>query len=202
MYSLPPLPYAHDALQPVIGELTMQTHHGKHHARYVNVTNEIVGNSTQALEDVVRKAHQGNEAKLFNNAAQAWNHAFFWESMTPSPAAPAGALLAAIDGAFGSLEGLKKEFVAKGAAQFGSGWAWLVSQGGKLAVTTTHDAGVPWLADGVVPLLVCDVWEHAYYLDYRNERDRFLSTWFDKLANWGFAAKQLAGERYHFPKPA
>lgn len=202
MYSLPPLPYAHDALEPVIGVLTMQTHHDKHHARYVNVTNEIVGKTTQPLEEVVNKAHQGGDTKLFNNAAQAWNHAFFWESMAPAPKAASGALLAAINAAFGSLEGLKKEFVTKGAAQFGSGWVWLVAEGGALKVTTTHDAGLPWLGSSAVPLLVCDVWEHAYYLDYRNERDRFLGTWFDKLANWDFAARQLAGDCYQYPRPA
>lgn len=203
MYKLPDLPYAHNALEPVIGVTTMQTHHGKHHARYVNVTNEIVGETNVALEDLIAKARREGETKLFNNAAQAWNHAFFWECMTPAPAAPAGDLAKAIDASFGSLEELKKQFVAKGAAQFGSGWVWVLAKGGKLEVQSSHDAGQPWLdAQGSAPVLVCDVWEHAYYLDYKNERDRFLGTWFDKLANWKFAAAQLVeATRYRYPAP-
>lgn len=204
MYRLPDLPYAHNALEPVIGTTTMQTHHGKHHARYVNVTNEIVGQTTVALEDLIVEAHRDGEAKLFNNAAQAWNHAFFWESMTPKPGAPSGEIAKAIATSFGSHEELRKQFVAKGAAQFGSGWAWLMAKDGKLEVVTSHDAGQPWLdGSGSFPVLVCDVWEHAYYLDYKNERDRFLGTWFDKLANWDFAAAQLAGGsgRYRYPAP-
>jgi Fe-Mn family superoxide dismutase len=201
MYTLPPLPYAHSALEPLIGTLTLQTHHGKHHQRYVTVMNEVAGTSPLSLEDLIADAKKRSDTKLFNNAAQAWNHAFFWESMTPNYAAPAGAVQAAIDAAFGNLEGLKKEFVTKGVGQFGSGWVWLVANDGKLQVVTTHDADLPWLGTSAVPLLVCDVWEHAYYLDYRNERDRFLGTWFDKLANWNFAAKQLAGGagRYRYP---
>ncbi len=204
MYALPPLPYAHDALEPVIGTVTMQTHHGKHHQRYVTVMNEIAGDSKLPLEELIADAKKRGDNKLFNNSAQAWNHAFFWESMTPKPAPPAGAVKEAIGGAFGGLEGLRKEFIAKGAAQFGSGWTWLVASDGKLQVVTTHDADLPWLGSAAAPLLVCDVWEHAYYLDYRNERDRFLGTWFDKLANWDFAAKQLAGGagRYRYPAPA
>jgi superoxide dismutase, Fe-Mn family len=204
MYPLPPLPYAHDALEPVIGTVTMQTHHGKHHQRYVTVMNENAGDSRLPLEELIADAKKRGDNKLFNNAAQAWNHAFFWESMTPESTAPAGALKEAISEAFGGLEGLKKEFVTTGVAQFGSGWTWLLVNDGKLQVATSHDADLPWLGSSAVPMLVCDVWEHAYYLDYRNERDRFLGTWFDKLANWDFAAKQLAGGagRYRHPAPA
>lgn len=204
MYKLPPLPYAHDALEPVIGTVTMQTHHGKHHQRYVTVMNEIAGDSKLPLEDLIADAKKRDDTKLFNNAAQAWNHAFFWESMAPKPAAPAGAVQKAIEAAFGGLEPLKKEFVTKGAAQFGSGWVWITSNDGKLQVVTTHDADLPWLGSSAVPVLVCDVWEHAYYLDYRNERDRFLATWFDKLANWEFAGRQLGdgSSRYRYPPPA
>lgn len=203
MYVLPPLPYSHDALAPVIGELTMKTHHGKHHQRYVTVINEMAGKGALPLEQLIAQAHEREDAKLFNNAAQAWNHAFFWESMQPAPEAPAGELLQAIGAAFGGLDGLRKEFVAKGAAQFGSGWVWLVSDAGTIQVVTTHDAGLPWLNSKLVPLLVCDVWEHAYYLDYRNERDRFLGAFFDKLGNWSFAAQQFAGgtARYRYPQP-
>lgn len=209
MYLLPPLPYDAAALRPVIGEETMQTHHGKHHARYVKVVNDLLGESagTRPLEDVIADAHERGERKLFNNAAQAWNHAFFWECMAPEATAPEGPLQQAIDGAFGNLGALKDLFVAEGAAHFGSGWVWLVAAKGKLSVVSTHDADQPWLATGGTPLLVCDLWEHAYYLDYKNERDRFLRAWFDKLANWDFAGAQHAaaarGEAgYRYPLAA
>lgn len=204
MYRLPPLPYELDALAPVIGAETMRTHHGKHHARYVEVVNDIAGAATPPLEDLVAEARRRGDSKLFNNAAQAWNHAFFWESMTPKPAAPAGELARAIDSSFGGHARLRQEFVAKGSAQFGSGWVWLIAAGGKLEVVTSHDADQPWLGTLGVPLLLCDVWEHAYYLDYKNERGRFLEAWFDKLANWSFAAAQLAGGagRFRYPPPA
>ncbi len=203
MYHLPPLPYDLDALVPVIGAETMRVHYGKHHARYVQVTNDLVGDASQPLEDVIVEARRRGDTKLYNNAAQAWNHAFFWESMTFEWTAPEGDLLQAIEAGFGSRANLKEQFVAKGAAQFGSGWVWLVAAAGKLEVLTSHDAGQPWLDGAGVPLLVCDVWEHAYYLDYKNERDRFLGTWFDRLANWSFAAAQLrgaaSGPLYRYP---
>jgi Fe-Mn family superoxide dismutase len=194
MYLLPPLPYDADALRPVIGVETMQTHHGKHHARYVRVVNELLGEAagTRPLEDVIAEAHARGDRKLFNNAAQAWNHAFFWESMTPLASAPAAALTTAIDSSFGNLGALKDLFVAEGAAHFGSGWVWLMAHKGKLQVVSTHDAEQPWLGTGGTPLLVCDLWEHAYYLDYKNERDRFLRAWFDRLASWDFASAQHA----------
>jgi Fe-Mn family superoxide dismutase len=205
MYPLSPLPYEHDALQPVIGAETMQTHHGKHHAKYVEVVNELIGEAAGArpLEDVIAEAHERGDHKLFNNAAQTWNHGFFWESMAPNETEPAEALQAAIDSTFGNSGALKDLFVREGAAHFGSGWVWLVVSNGKLEVVSTHDAELPWL-DGRTPLLVCDVWEHAYYLDYKNERDRFLRAWFDRLANWDFAAEQhaaaLRGEAgYRYP---
>ena len=193
MHLLPPLPYALDALRPVIGEETMQTHHGKHHARYVRVVNELLGDAAGArpLEEVIATAHERGDRKLFNNAAQAWNHAFFWESMAPEASTPAAPLKNVIDAAFGSVSALRDVFVAEGAAHFGSGWVWLVASKGKLQVVSTHDAEQP-LAQGATPLLVCDLWEHAYYLDYKNERDRFLRAWFDRLANWTCAAAQHA----------
>jgi Fe-Mn family superoxide dismutase len=211
MYSLPPLPYAPEALRPVIGEETLQTHHGKHHARYVHVTNEALGATAgaQPLEDVIAAAHERGDRKLFNNAAQAWNHAFFWQSMTPQVTTPKGPLHDAITARYGRLDALKNLIVAEGAAHFGSGWVWLLASNTKLEVVSTHDADVPWLADGGTPLLVCDVWEHAYYLDYKNERDRFLRAWVDRLANWDFAAAQYAaavrgsvGYRYPSSPPA
>jgi Fe-Mn family superoxide dismutase len=209
MYSLPPLPYRADALSPVIGEDTMHTHHGKHHARYVRTVNDLLDHraGAQPLEDVIAEARERGDCKLFNNAAQAWNHAFFWESMAPGAKTPAAPLNAAIEASFGHVSGLKDIFVTEGAAHFGSGWVWLVATKGKLAVVSSHDAEQPWLASDGTPLLVCDVWEHAYYLDYKNERDRFLRSWFDGLANWNFAAQQLAaaarGERgYRYPSAA
>ena len=205
MYPLPPLPYDAGALRPIIGVETMQTHHGKHHARYVRVTNELLGTTagTRPLEEVVAAARERGERKLFNNAAQAWNHAFFWECMTPVATTPAAPLRAAIDAAFGSLDGLKQRFVADGAAHFGSGWVWLMAANGTLEVVSSHDAEQPRFAAGVAPLLVCDLWEHAYYLDYKNDRERFLRAWFDGVANWDFAAAQYAalasGGRYRYP---
>lgn len=210
MYQLPSLPYDIDALEPVIGAETLRTHHGKHHARYVSVTNQLVGDavSSRPLEDVIADARLRGDRKLFNNAAQAWNHAFFWLSMAPVATTPSGSLLAAIEAAFGSVAVLKEKFVATGAAQFGSGWVWLMATDGAVEVHASHDADQPWLDAGRgMPLLVCDVWEHAYYLDYKNERDRFLATWFDRLANWGFAATQFeaavarGGRSYRYPAP-
>jgi Fe-Mn family superoxide dismutase len=209
MYVLPPLPYGAAALQPVIGVETMQTHHGKHHARYVRTVNDLLGKSagTPPLEDVIAAAREHGERKLFNNAAQAWNHAFFWEAMTPDETEPAPALAKAIDTAFGNVLTLKDRFIAEGAAHFGSGWVWLMAAKGKLEIVSSHDADQPWLTSGGVPLLVCDVWEHAYYLDYKNERDRFLREWFERLANWSFASAQYAAategrEPYRYPLAA
>ncbi len=205
MFVLPPLPYAEDALEPTIGAVTMQTHHGKHHKAYVDTLNTLLkdaGASDATLEAVVRRS----DGKLFNNAAQAWNHAFFWESMTPTPAKPDGELATAIAGAFGDLASLKEKFVAEGVGHFASGWVWLVVQGGELKVISTHDAATTVTQDGVTPILVCDVWEHAYYLDYKNLRKEFIEKWFDNLANWGFAARQYAaalgqGDGYRYPRP-
>lgn len=203
MYPLPPLPYAADALAPLISAQTLSTHHDKHHARYVKVTNELAGASQSPLEDLISDAHRRGDQKLFNNAAQAWNHAFYWESMSERPCRPGGRLQHAITDNFGENGGFKQEFIRKGAEQFGSGWVWLVAQEGKLGILATHDAQVPWLNGACVPLLVCDVWEHAYYLDYKNERERYLESWFDKLANWDFADEQFAvgGTRFRYPPP-
>jgi Fe-Mn family superoxide dismutase len=159
------------------------------------------------LEAVIRAAKASGNKKLFNNAAQAWNHAFFWNAMAPGAARPDSDVAAAISAAFGDLAKLKQTFVADGVAQFGSGWVWLTAdKAGKLQVVTTHDAGEPVEDGGAVPLLVCDVWEHAYYLDHQNDRKGFLEAWFDALPNWSFAAKQLAaargqGEAWRYPRP-
>lgn len=207
MLRLPDLPYAADALGPVMSADTVNTHHGKHHKAYIddaNVLSAEAGLSDRPLEEIVRDARRRGATKLFNNAAQAWNHAFFWNSMRPpGGAAPSGPLAEAI-AAFGGADALASAFVAAGAGQFGSGWVWLVAQGGVLKILATHDAEEPFERDDIAPLLVCDVWEHAYYLDHKNERKAFLSQWIVTLANWRFAAEQLAaasgqGARYKFP---
>jgi Fe-Mn family superoxide dismutase len=203
MFKLPELPYGYDALQPTVSETTMRTHHDKHHKAYVDTTNSLIGEkglSGKTMEEVVAFAKEKGETKLFNQSGQAWNHAFFWECMTPNAAKPEGELAKAIDSAFGSLADLKTKFVAEGVGHFASGWVWLVSEGGALKVISTHDADTA-LVHGVTPLLVCDLWEHAYYLDYKNVRKEFLETWFDGVANWAFAAKQLAGDAYRYPAP-
>jgi superoxide dismutase, Fe-Mn family len=202
MISLPPLPYEYDALEPAMSADTLHYHHDKHHAAYVKKTNNLAekaGLGDESLENIVAGARAKHDAKLFNNAAQAWNHAFFWHSMAPEPGKPGDALTKAIEKSFGGLSGLKEAFVEEGAGHFGSGWVWLVAEGGTLSVTSTHDAET--LTDGAsgVPILVCDVWEHAYYLDRQNDRKAYLKAWFDKLANWDFASEQFdaAGANRH-----
>jgi Fe-Mn family superoxide dismutase len=205
MFILPDLPYAKDALEPTMSAQTFSFHHDKHHKAYVDTLNALLadkGETPDSLEAVVKSAGPG---KLFNNAAQAWNHAFFWLCMTPDYKAPAGDLAAAIE-AFGGLDALKAKFVETGVGQFGSGWVWIVAKGEGLEIVSTHDAGTPITEDGVTPILVCDVWEHAYYLDRQNDRKGFLTAWFETLANWDFATKQLAAakgdsEAYTYPKP-
>jgi len=208
MFKLPDLPYPSDSLAPVVSDTTMRTHHDKHHAKYVETTNAIIGekgDSSSTMEDVVRAAKSGGEQKLFNQSGQAWNHAFFWECMTPTPSQPSGVLGEAVTHAFGSLDQLKTKFVAEGVGHFGSGWVWLVARGGELAVITTHDGDTAIVHDGS-PLLVCDLWEHAYYLDYKQDRKGFLEQWFEKAANWRFAEEQYAaaqgsGLAYRYPAP-
>jgi len=209
MFKLPDLPYAQSALEPVISARTLEFHHGKHHATYVKTLNELLekkGQTPASLETVIQEAARSrDEAKLFNNAAQVWNHTFFWTVMTPDRQQPTGELLTAITQAFGDVAGLKKAFVEEGAAHFGSGWVWLVANAeGVLKVISTHDADDTVPKPGLTPLLVCDVWEHAYYLDHQNNRKGFLEAWFDALPNWSFAATQFAaangrGEPWRHP---
>ncbi|HEV2362622.1 MAG TPA: superoxide dismutase [Caulobacteraceae bacterium] len=199
MFPLPELPYAYDALSPTMSERTLHFHHDKHHAAYVKKTNELLqraGQDAPALEDVIRRAKESREAKLFNNAAQAWNHALFWNCMTPEHQSPAGELASAIDKAFGGRPGFERYFVEEGAAHFGSGWVWLAAdEGGALSIFPTHDADDTVARGGLTPLLVCDLWEHAYYLDYQNDRKAFLEAWLSKLANWRFAQAQFDAAR-------
>ncbi len=186
-HTLPPLPYARDALAPVISAETIDFHYGKHHQAYVtNLNNLLPGSGFEdaSLEDLVRKAEGG----LFNNAAQVWNHTFYWNGLSPTGGgAPDGALAAAIDSAFGSYDGFREAFIKSAVGNFGSGWTWLVRKAdGSLQIVNTSNAANP-LRDGLTPLLTVDVWEHAYYIDYRNARPKYLDEiW--KLVNWDFVA--------------
>lgn len=196
-FELPALPYAKDALEPHMSANTFSFHHEKHHNTYVVNLNGLVEGTDlegKSLEDIVAAtAGNADKAGVFNNAAQVWNHTFFWHSMKPNGGgAPTGDLAAKIDADFGSFDAFKDAFKAAGATQFGSGWAWLVvGDGGKLEVVKTPNAETP-LTQGKTPLLTCDVWEHAYYLDYQNRRPDFLASFLDNLANWDFAAENLA----------
>jgi Fe-Mn family superoxide dismutase len=198
MFVLPDLPYAYDALAPVISDRTLRFHHDKHHRSYVETTNELLQTvAPESLEAVIREARSSGDRKLFNNAAQAWNHAFFWVAMAPGAAGPEGDLAGAVKDAFGDLRGLKTKFVEDGAAHFGSGWVWLVAdREHRLQVRATHDAEDMVTQPGLTPLIVCDLWEHAYYLDHQNDRKGFLEAWFDQLPNWAFAVEQFEAARH------
>lgn len=195
-FELPPLPYDKKALEPHISANTLDFHHGKHHNAYVTNLNNLIKDTPLAgrsLEEIV-KASAGDAAKagIFNNAAQVWNHTFYWSSMKPGGGgAPTGDLATRIDSAFGSFDKFKEEFKNAAVTQFGSGWAWLVVDGGKLKITKTANADSP-IAHGQVPLITCDVWEHAYYLDFQNRRPDYVQTFLDKLVAWDFAARNLA----------
>ena len=188
-FDLPPLPYAEDALAPVISAETLALHHGKHHRKYVDTMNELLQKEPvrgSTLEDVVRAA----KGKLFNNAAQAWNHEFYWNSLSPKKLRPSAALARRIDADFGSYERFTGELAKAATDVFGSGWAWLVEDSGKLAVATTANSDTP-MAHGKRCLLAIDVWEHAYYVDYRNQRERYLSGLIGERLNWHFAERNL-----------
>ena len=196
-FILPKLPYAEDALAPVISAKTISFHYGKHHATYIKTLNELItGTAYEALslDEIVVRAASDKEAaakKIFNNAAQAWNHDFYWHSMTPKGDAPAGKIKDALETSFGGLDAFKKVFSQAALGQFGSGWAWLVKgKDGALKIEATSNADTP-IAHGGTPLLVADVWEHAYYLDYQNRRPDHVAAWLDKLVNWSFAEKNL-----------
>ncbi len=211
MFNLPNLPYGYEALEPTMSARTLHFHHDKHHAAYIKTLNELLvaaPQPTASLEDVVRQsaASGPSAAKLFNNAAQAWNHAFFWQAMSPKRAEPGPDLNAAIGSSFGGLAQLREAFVNEGVAHFGSGWVWLVAEAGQLSVKSTHDAHDMVTDDAAIPLIVCDLWEHAYYLDYQNDRKAYLEAWFDALPNWGLASSQLAasngnGDPWRFSAP-
>jgi Fe-Mn family superoxide dismutase len=192
-FALPDLPWASDALEPVISARTLSFHHGKHHLGYVTNLNKLVAGTELALAPlekvIAASAGKPEKAALFNNAAQVWNHTFFWNSLRPGGGGkPAGDLAARIARSFGSLDALKKDLSAKAVGQFGSGWAWLVRDGETLKVIGTANAETP-IVSGLRPLLTLDVWEHAYYLDYQNRRGDFVAAVIEKLLNWDFAAR-------------
>lgn len=189
-FELPALPYAADALAPVISAETISFHHGKHHRAYVNKLNELAPAQKlegKTLEELIKTTQGG----IFNQAAQVWNHTFYWHCMSPDKPKLTGPLAAAIDKAFGSYATFQEKFTAAALAQFGSGWAWLAKKpDGKLEIVTTGNADTP-LRTGDKPVLTCDVWEHAYYVDYRNDRKKYVESWWN-IVNWDFAAKQFA----------
>jgi Fe-Mn family superoxide dismutase len=198
-FQLPDLPFAKDALAPVMSAETLEFHHGKHHKAYVTKTNELIeGNAELAeasLAQVIRAAHRGGNAKLFNNSAQLWNHSFFWQCLAaPGERKPEGKLEHLINDAFGNTEVLIQKLQEEAVNHFSNGWAWLVLDRGTLRVTSLHDADTPLVHEGMVPLFTLDVWEHAYYIDYRNERPRFASSVLANIVNWDFVAQNLDGQ--------
>jgi superoxide dismutase, Fe-Mn family len=192
---LPSLPYADNALSPVISANTIGFHYGKHHKAYVDNLNKLVAGTEFAdltLEKIIAAtAGKADKTAIFNNAAQTWNHTFYWRSLSPKGGGePPAVLKQKIEASFSTLDACKKELAAAAMAQFGSGWAWLVLDGHKLKVVKTGNADVP-ITSGLKPLLTVDVWEHAYYLDYQNRRADYVNAVLDKLINWGFAAENL-----------
>jgi superoxide dismutase, Fe-Mn family len=193
-FSLPKLPYAIDALEPHISKETLEFHHGKHHMTYVDNLNKFASQDNslvgKSIEDIMVSVPKG---PVFNNAAQVWNHTFYWNSMSPSGGGkPTGALAEAINSSFGSFEAFKDKFSATATGHFGSGWAWLVKgKDGKLTIQQTHDASNPQHENMGTPLLTCDVWEHAYYIDYRNARAKYVAAWWNVI-NWEFASKNFS----------
>jgi len=195
-YELPDLPYDYNALEPYMSARTLEFHHDKHHAKYVSTFNEMTKDTEleeKPIEDVIKIAFQdSSKSGIFNNGAQAWNHTFYWNCLTPNGGGtPSGDLAEKLNAAFGGFDKFKEEFKNAAATQFGSGWAWLVSDGGTLKVTKTSNAENP-IAYGQTPLLTLDVWEHAYYLDYQNKRPDFIQAFLDQMVNWDFVAKNLA----------
>jgi superoxide dismutase, Fe-Mn family len=197
-FVLPELPFAKDALAPHMSAETLDFHHGKHHQAYVTKTNELIAAdqelSGSSLGRVIREANRTGQAKLFNNAAQLWNHSFFWQCLAPAEnQRPSGKLAHLIDDAFGSADVMLDKLQEEAVNHFASGWAWLVLDRGSLRITALHDADTPLVHEGMVPLFTLDVWEHAYYIDYRNERPRVAGAVLKNIVNWDFVAENLDG---------
>lgn len=190
---LPELPYEMTALEPHVSADTLEFHWGKHHRAYVDKTNELIAGTDLAdadLEQIILRARETRDQSLLNQAGQAWNHSFFWQCMTPDAGPPQGRIAELLQRDLGGLDRFKEAFKEEGAGHFASGWAWLVLKGGKLEVTSLHD-GEPPVGLDLQPLLTCDLWEHAYYLDYQNERPAFLDAFLNHLVNWRFVERQL-----------
>jgi Fe-Mn family superoxide dismutase len=198
-FQLPDLPFAKDSLAPHMSAETLEYHHGKHHKAYVTKTNALIEGdqalSGASLVQVVREASRSENRKLFNNAAQLWNHSFFWQCLAPAKGQqPDGKLAHLIGDAFGGADAMLKKLEEEAVNHFASGWAWLVLDRGTLRITSFHDADTPLVHDGMVPLLTLDVWEHAYYIDYKNERPKFASAVLENIVNWEFVAQNLDGQ--------
>lgn len=196
-FVLPDLPYAKDSFGDTISSETFDYHHGKHHNAYVTKTNDAVDGTDLAgakLSEVIKAAKSSGNQGLFNNAAQVWNHSFYWQCLSPEKQAPQGKLAAMIEDAFGSKDEMLDKFKAEATGHFASGWAWLIKNGDTLEITSLHDADTPVVYDGMEPLLTLDVWEHAYYLDYQNARPDYVSALLEKGINWEFVAKNLDGD--------
>jgi Fe-Mn family superoxide dismutase len=197
-FELPSLPFAEDALEPHMSAKTLSFHHGKHHKAYVDKTNDLIKDTDldgKSLDEVIAAAAADSSKQgLFNQSAQIWNHTFFWNCLSPDGGGkPDGDVAKAIDEAFGSYDKFAADFKAKAVAQFGSGWAWLVkTNGGAVDIVTTPNADTPLVHDGMTPLLTCDVWEHAYYLDFQNRRPDFVQSFLDNLVNWDFVAQNYS----------
>ena len=210
-FKLPPLPFDERALEPAMSAETLRTHHGKHHGAYIKKTNALIAEMKDApatLEDLVRRADKEKNQKLFNQAAQAWNHGFFWHSLAPEPQTVSeGGLRRALERRFKDMDSFREEALSMGETHFGSGWLWLVaSADGAVELNAMHDAQTPIVDAAQTPLFVCDVWEHAYYLDYQERTPpKFLEAFFDKLVNWRFAEAQYqaaragGGDAWRFP---
>ncbi len=196
------LPYPDSALDPAISAETLSFHHGKHHQAYIDKTNDAIkgtAHADKALEDIIAAA-RGSDQGLFNNSAQSWNHGFYWHSMAADETSPSGELVSMIEDAFGSVDELKEKLKTRGAGHFASGWVWLAEKGGKLTIEETHDGNTLADHDGVNPLLVVDVWEHAYYLDHQNKRPAYLDAVVGSKLNWAFASENLArGTTWAYP---
>jgi superoxide dismutase, Fe-Mn family len=196
-FELPPLPFDKGALAPHMSAETFDYHHGKHHKAYVDKVNGWIdekGLAGLSLVDTIKKAKDGGDKGLFNNAAQIWNHTFFWNCLAPAGQKPSGKLADMISETFGSTETLLEKLAAEAVGHFASGWAWLVLKGGKLEITSLHDADTPVVYGDIKPLLTLDVWEHAYYIDYRNARPKFAQDVLGNIVNWDFVAQNLDGE--------
>ena len=201
-FELMPLPYDREALAPAISAETLSFHHGKHHRAYIDKTNKAIEGTDLAgadLETVIAKA-RGSNLGLFNNAAQSWNHGFYWHSLSPAAIDPSGDLADRIEADFGSLEALNKQLVERGTGHFASGWVWLAEKRGSLAIEETHDSDTLADSEDARPLLTVDLWEHAYYLDHQNKRPDYLKAVIERHLNWDFAAENLArGGSWKYP---